>query len=148
MVSKFSEVLYSLFADLWLTAPLASSQEATEFSIRAKPQFIPCPYTVDLVLIVIQHLSITGLFEKIQPIEKQNTFLLANQHKMYSFIKKPLYNYLTTTFTSYIYQFETPIFSQVPQSYSIIHKILLFRYWIYGAPLSSRGNFKQNFCLL
>jgi uncharacterized paraquat-inducible protein A len=114
LMSKFSEALFSLVADLWLSAPVCSIIMTRDNSnTLTKPSFLPSFSTHELLLIAVQHLAMTGLFERIQPPADQNTYLLSHQHKTYGFIRKQLYCYLAATFSSYAYQYDASILSQV-----------------------------------
>ena len=112
IVSKFSDVLFSLISDLWLSGPVSCYDSGSE-EIPHKSSFHPCPFTWEILLVAVQHLAMIGLFEKIQPAPSQNVFLLSHKQKMYGIVKKPLYQFLNTTFHAYVYQFDTIMLSQV-----------------------------------
>ena len=121
LVAKLGEVFLSLIVDFWLSFQLSrkisiSNQDDYRLSTTVtKNAFVPCQHTAELLLIVVQHLSMIGVLEKIQPVSTQNSFLLANQQKLYGVMRKPLFDYLMAVFTSMPYQFNMALFSQVIQ---------------------------------
>ena len=150
LVAKLSEAFFSLMVDFWLsfqlsrklklqqshlnntdnTAPVAydASTTATLLTHRQNASFIPCDQTAELLLILVQHVAVIGLLEKIQPSTQQNTFLsIVQQQKIYAILRKPLFDFFLIVFSSMPYQYDLPLFSQV--NFSCFYFCYSYYFW-------------------
>lgn len=113
LVARLGEALLSFVVDLWLKTQLPMADDASSKMQHCSP----CAYTLDLVLMTIQHVAVFGLFDEVSPPAKRNMFFASFQPRLYQLVRRPLYGLLDNYLLHLSYLLDSPLFSRVRHFY-------------------------------